>query len=146
MTLPEKFIPEGYTQLTDYTKDDLHLLAEELAADTSWSVEEVHERLHALVHEHNVPIAEAERSVRKTMARGRGPMTLPEEFIPEGDNLLTDYTKDDLAQRAEDIATDTSWSVEEVREKLDTLVQHNVPIAEAERSVRTTIAKGGDSE
>jgi len=70
MTLPEKFIPEGYTQLTDYTKDDLHLLAEELAADTSWSVEEVHERLHALVHEHNVPIAAADRSVRTTIAKG----------------------------------------------------------------------------
>jgi hypothetical protein len=64
MTLPEEFIPEGYNQLTDYTKDDLPLLAEELAADTSWSAEEVHEKLHALVNEHNVPIAEAERSLR----------------------------------------------------------------------------------
>lgn len=70
MTLPEKFIPEGYTQLTEYTKDDLPLLAEDIAADTNWSKEEVHERLHALVHEHNVPIAAADRSVRTTIAKG----------------------------------------------------------------------------
>ena len=72
MTLPEKFIPEGYTQLTDYTKDDLHLLAEELAADTSWSVEEVREKLDILVNDCNVPIAEADRSVRKAITRKGG--------------------------------------------------------------------------
>jgi hypothetical protein len=64
MTIPEEFIPEGYNQLTDFTKDDVPILAEKIAGDTSRSVEEVHEKLHALVNEHNVPIAEAERSLR----------------------------------------------------------------------------------
>jgi len=75
-------------------------------------------------------------------------MTLPEKFIPEGYTLLTDYTKDDLPLLAEDIATDTNRSVEEVREKLDILVNDcNVPIAEADRSLREpSVCEGGDSE
>jgi hypothetical protein len=62
--VPAEFIPEGYTQITNYTEEDLPALAEEIAADTDEPAGKIFGMLEGLVNGYNIPIARAERSAR----------------------------------------------------------------------------------
>jgi len=61
---------------------------------------------------------------------------VPSELIPDGLIQITNYNEEDLGTLADDIAADVNAPAAEIRSSLEKLADYNVPIVEAERSVR----------
>lgn len=68
--VPPEFIPDGYLGVTDYTEEDLPSLAEAIASDVDAPVDEILDSLESLVHEYNVPVVDADRSMRVEYGEG----------------------------------------------------------------------------